>query len=100
MTDDQIIIFFTDENNLWCALSLATDEMGIDRYESDPAVIEEAADARMVLIRQYQTGPHAAETQVLLNEISAAKLCLLNPAARAQDRKPRGEVDLAPRAGT
>jgi hypothetical protein len=56
--------------------------LGVKTYESDPAVIQEAADERMLLIRKYQTGPHATETQQILNELSAAKLCLLDAAAK------------------
>ncbi len=57
--------------------------LGIRRFESDPAVISAAADARMSHVRSFQTGPRAAYTQKLLNELSAARVCLLNPGAKA-----------------
>ncbi len=57
--------------------------LGLETFEADSATIERAADQRMLLVRQYQTGPHSAETQQLLNEISAAKLCLLSPDTKA-----------------
>ena len=56
--------------------------LGIPRFEHDVNVITTAADRRMARIRQYQTGPRAAETQRILNELSSAKLCLLDPASR------------------
>ena len=56
--------------------------LGIRPFESDPAVIAAAADRRMLAIRRHQTGPRGAATQQILNEISNAKICLLNDAAR------------------
>lgn len=57
--------------------------LGIQRFERDPAVIAAAADQRMSLVRTYQTGPRAPYTQKLLNELAAARVCLLNPGAKA-----------------
>ncbi len=57
--------------------------LDIARFSSDPAAITAAADRRMAQIRSYQTGPRGRLTQPLLNEIAAAKLCLLNPAAKS-----------------
>jgi len=42
-------------------------------------MIAEAADQRMILVRSFQTGPRGSYTQQLLNELTAAKLCLLDP---------------------
>ena len=53
--------------------------LGIPPFEESPAVIENAADRQMAHLRTFQTGKHAAESQRLLNEVAAAKLCLLNP---------------------
>jgi hypothetical protein len=62
--------------------------LGIGMFESDPDVIDSAADQRTLHVRSFQTGPHAAESQKLLNEIAAA---LLQPAERAAyDEKLRG----------
>lgn len=58
--------------------------LGLARFETDAAKIAAAADARMGLIRSNQTGPRGAFTYTLLNEITAAKLCLLSPVAKAQ----------------
>ena len=46
-------------------------------------MIANAADQRMGHIRSFQTGKHSIESQWLLNEISGARVCLLNPAKKA-----------------
>ena len=53
--------------------------LGIELYEADPNVISAAADRAMLFVRTYQTGPHSAESQRILNEISSARVCLLKP---------------------
>jgi len=58
--------------------------LAIDLYESDPEVIDAAANRQMVYLQQRATGEHAALSQKLLNEISAARLCLLNPKKKAE----------------
>lgn len=58
--------------------------LGLARFEGDLGKIATAADERMRLIRSNQTGPRGAFTYTLLNEISAAKLCLQSPVAKAQ----------------
>jgi hypothetical protein len=57
--------------------------LGIEPFEPDPDVISNAADQRMTHIRSLQSGQRAALSQKLLNEISAARLCLLDPQAKA-----------------
>jgi len=57
--------------------------LGVARFTSDPVAITAAADQRMAMIRSYQTGPRGRFTQRLLNEIAAAKLCLINPSSKA-----------------
>ncbi|HEX7376033.1 MAG TPA: SUMF1/EgtB/PvdO family nonheme iron enzyme [Pirellulales bacterium] len=57
--------------------------MGIAPFESDPDVIEAAADRQMAHVRTYQIGKHSAASQKILNEISSAKICLLNSQRRA-----------------
>lgn len=52
--------------------------LGLDLFEADPDVIDAAAEQRMNFINQCATGPHLAHSQRLLNEIAAARLCLLN----------------------
>lgn len=75
--------------------------LGIEPFESDPEVICNATDARMAQIKTFQTGRHSDHSQRLLNELAAAKVCLLNPAKKAEydrglrekgeERRERGE---------
>ena len=51
--------------------------LGIAIFESDPDVIEHAADRQMAHVRSLATGKYAQYTQKLLNELAAAKVCLL-----------------------
>ena len=57
--------------------------LGMEHFEDKLEVIAEAADQRMILIRSFQTGPRGTYTQHLLNELTAAKICLLNPNTKA-----------------
>src|SRR5690348_8248649 len=57
--------------------------LAIGIFEDDPDVIENAADRQMAHVRTFQTGPHSVDSQRILNELSAAKLCLLNASMRA-----------------
>ncbi|MEX2188508.1 MAG: hypothetical protein WD875_16990 [Pirellulales bacterium] len=66
--------------------------LGIALFEDDADVISNAADRQMAHVRTYQTGKRAPLSQALLNELSAAKICLLDPA-----RKHDYDRDLAAR---
>lgn len=57
--------------------------LGIKLFESDADVIAHAADRQMNHIRSFQNGPHAGESQQLLNELATAHLCLLSPEKKA-----------------
>jgi hypothetical protein len=57
--------------------------LGIVLFEGNPQVIENAADRQMAHLRTFQTGQHSALAQNLLNEVAAAKVCLLNLAKKA-----------------
>ena len=52
--------------------------LGIEIFEADPDVIASAADRQMAHVRRYQNGSHAELSQRILNEVAAAKVCLLN----------------------
>jgi len=65
--------------------------LGIAKFEENPSVIEHAADQRMGYLRTFQTGRHAALSQKLLNEVAAAKVCLLNA-----ERKQAYDQELRP----
>ncbi|HEY2148992.1 MAG TPA: hypothetical protein VGH32_13715 [Pirellulales bacterium] len=56
--------------------------LGLAVFEHDADVIEIAADQRMALLRSFHTGPHSDLSQRLLNEVAAARLCLLKPDRR------------------
>jgi len=57
--------------------------LGTQLFESDRDVIKAAADQRMAHLRTFQTGKHMELSQELLNEVAAAKLCLLKPEKKA-----------------
>lgn len=72
--------------------------LGIGVFEDDPDVIEEAADRQMSHVQTHKTGQHSALSQKLLNELAAAKLCLLNPDEKnAYDAQLRAQL-LTPRS--
>ncbi len=56
--------------------------LGLNPFESDLDVIETAANRQMGHLRTYQTGPHSQLSQKLLNQVAAAKICLLNQAKK------------------
>lgn len=58
--------------------------LGISLHETDPEVINEAAIRQTTHVRNYQTGPYAAECTRVLNEIGKARATLLNPAKRKE----------------
>ena len=51
--------------------------LGIPALENDPDVIENAANRQMAHVRTFQIGKHSKTSQQILNELSAAKRCLL-----------------------
>lgn len=57
--------------------------LGIHRFEDHPDVIENAADRQMAHVRLFQSGKYSRQSQELLNEISAARVCLLDPEKKA-----------------
>lgn len=57
--------------------------LGVPLYENDPAIISQAADARIARLRRERPGPRMAQWQQLLDELRAAKACLTDPAAKA-----------------
>lgn len=70
--------------------------LGVELFENDPDVIESAADQRMTHARTFQTGQSSADSQRILNELSAAKLCLLEPQKKAAyDRQLRAKLKAA-----
>ena len=57
--------------------------LGLSLFENDPEVVRDAAVQRMAHVRTYQLGKHQALSQQILNELAAAKTCLLVPESKA-----------------
>jgi hypothetical protein len=57
--------------------------LGVDLFEANPNAIENAADRQMAHLRTFQAGKHGALSQKILNEVAAAKICLLSPQKKA-----------------
>lgn len=53
--------------------------LGVKWFESDLDVIRNAADQRMIYLKSFSVGPDSQLSQKLLDEIAAAKVCLLQP---------------------
>ena len=53
--------------------------LGIQAFEGNQVVISNAADRQMRHIRSFGLGKRVAIAQELLNELSAARVCLLDP---------------------
>lgn len=66
--------------------------LGLRRFENDPDVIDSAADQRLAHLKTLQTGSNGLLTQKLMNEISTARVALLNPVTKtAYDKKLKDE---------
>lgn len=57
--------------------------LGIELYEDNPEVIEASAERQATYLHEVSAGPNVKESQKLLNEIAAARLCLLDPEKKA-----------------
>ena len=69
--------------------------LGVDLFESDADVISYAADQRMLHIRTFQAGEHSTLSQRILNEISRARVCLLDAEKKgAYDASLSGQLEL------
>ena len=64
--------------------------LGIPNGESDPDVIENAANRQMAHVRTFQSGKHSKLSQQILNELSTAKRVLL-----ISDKKSEYDAQLA-----
>ena len=58
--------------------------LGLELFEENSNVIENAADRQMAFIRSVQSGQHQAESQQLLNEIAIARRVLLEPHSKLE----------------
>jgi len=67
--------------------------LSIERFEDDLEVITNAAERRIAHVRRYQLGPHSRLSQRILNQLAAARACLLDPNTKAEyDLQLREEV--------
>lgn len=57
--------------------------LSIPQFSSNPDVIESAADRQMAHLRTFQIGERSDLSQKLLNEVSAARVCLFNQQQKA-----------------
>ena len=58
--------------------------LGVELFESDADVIDNAADQRMRHMRSLQAGANAEASQRILNEVAVARVCLTDPIKRAE----------------
>ncbi len=69
--------------------------LGIGQFEEDAEVIEGACDRAMAHVRTFQSGPHSALSQQILNELAAVRVALLDPQKKAAyDRGLRSSLSL------
>ena len=67
--------------------------LGLELFEENRSVIDAAANRQMSFIKEYQAGADSELSQKLLNELSAARLCLLSaPAKAVYDEKLRAQL--------
>ena len=70
--------------------------LGIRPFESNPDVIDNTADQRMTHLRTFQTGKNGKLSQKLLNEVAAARFCLLGEKTKREyDEKLRATLATA-----
>jgi Ca2+-binding EF-hand superfamily protein len=58
--------------------------LGLPEFTDDADVVSHAVDRLMAHLRTFQSGPNSAHSQKLLNEISGARVCLLNADSKAE----------------
>ena len=56
----------------------------IATFEARAEIIAAAADRQMAHVRKMQTSPHGRKTQQILNELSTARICLLDTQRKTQ----------------
>ncbi|HEX3999202.1 MAG TPA: hypothetical protein VHX65_11675, partial [Pirellulales bacterium] len=74
--------------------------LGLRLFETNADVVDSAADRQMAHLRTFQSGKHGELSQRLLNEVAAARVCLLDPKKRAvYDQRLRAKLPaMAPAA--
>ncbi|MGH7135341.1 MAG: hypothetical protein ACREHD_06345, partial [Pirellulales bacterium] len=68
--------------------------LGLTLFESDTDVILSAAEQRIAHVRTFQISQYAELSQRILNELAAARVCLLNAQRKAAyDAHLRGKLN-------
>jgi WD40 repeat protein/tetratricopeptide (TPR) repeat protein len=57
--------------------------LGVSPFESDPEVIDAAANRQMGYVQGFANSEHTAISQAILNELAEARLCLLDPGKKS-----------------
>ena len=58
--------------------------LGVEQFEADPAVIDDAAERQIAHVRRKALSQHSQLSQKILNELAGAKNCLLTPDRKAE----------------
>lgn len=70
--------------------------LGVALFEDDADVIDSAANRQSAYLQQCASGKQIALSQKLLNEVAAARVCLLNPKKKkAYDAQLREKIEAA-----
>ena len=73
--------------------------LGLNLFEDSAEVIDNAADRQMAHLKTVAAGKHAARSQDLLNEISAARVCLQDAARKSlYDEKLKAAMASSPQS--
>ena len=71
--------------------------LAIEDFESDKGVISAAAEQRTIYLRTMQSGEHTVLVAELLNEVSQARVCLLDGKSKSRyDTQLRSDLEPAP----
>lgn len=73
--------------------------LGLTEGESNGSRIADAADRAIARVRAFKPGPHASEWSRLIDELKAAKQCLLDPAIKAEYDRCLAQGKERPRIG-
>lgn len=74
--------------------------LGVETFESDREVIDSFANRHIEYLQQITDGPHVRDAQKLLNELSAARRCLLDPKKKAKYDKTLKKASPPPPTAT
>ncbi|MBC8873903.1 MAG: hypothetical protein H8E44_31060 [Planctomycetes bacterium] len=70
--------------------------LGLEAFETDPAVIENAAKRQRLFVETFCGGSRGDHAQTLLNQIAMAKACLLDPSQKdGYDASLRNQLSAA-----